>query len=43
MPVAKRQRLVLEQGAAGEKGVADLSDFESLIDPQELRASLRVM
>ena len=39
MPVAKRQKLVLEQGAADEQGIANLSDLEGLIDPQELRAS----
>ena len=39
MPVVKRQKLVLEQGAADEQGIANLSDLEGLIDPQELRAS----
>ena len=39
MPVAKRQRLVLDQGAAGGQDVANLSELEGLIDPQELRAS----
>eukprot|EP00891_Asterochloris_glomerata_P001814 jgi/Astpho2/1814/fgenesh1_pg.00037_%23_16_t len=38
MPVAKRQRLVLEGAAAGE-GVANLSELEGFLDPQELQAS----
>ena len=38
MPVAKRQRLVLEGAAAGE-GVANLSELEGFLDPQELQTS----